>query len=155
MAALKVALVSAPGFARCGEVDIIDIGVPPQLIEATGIKAGLVEEADVAHWLPRPQALDHKGKRGHTLVVGGSPGMRGAGRLAAMAALRAGSGLVTLAADGDFDAPDPMTQRLKARWQLDRFDGRDRPGSTSATARRRVIEVGSRRPRCSTPTRST
>jgi len=123
MAALKVALVSAPGFARCGEVDIIDIGVPPQLIAATGIKAGLVEQGDVAHWLPRPQPLDHKGTRGHTLVIGGSPGMRGAGRLAATAALRAGSGLVTLAADGDGDAGAPdsvMTAPLDIA--LDRFD---------------------------------
>jgi hydroxyethylthiazole kinase-like uncharacterized protein yjeF len=146
MAALKVALVSAPGFARCGEVDIIDIGVPPQLIAATGIKAGLVEEADVAHWLPRSQALDHKGKRGHTLVVAGSPGMRGAGRLAAMAALRAGSGLVTLAADGDFDAPDSiMTLHVEGSMAqlLERFDAVViGPGiGTGATARRRVIEV--------------
>jgi len=116
MAALKVALVGAPGFARCGEVDIVDIGVPPQLIAATGIRAGLVERADAARWLPRAGALDHKGQRGHVLVVGGSPGMRGAGRLAALAALRAGAGLVTLAADGDpdgFGADDAvMTRRL-------------------------------------------
>ncbi|MDQ3334373.1 MAG: NAD(P)H-hydrate dehydratase [Myxococcota bacterium] len=145
MAALKVALVSAPGFARCGEVDIIDIGVPPQLIAATGIKAGLVDATDVAHWLPRPQALDHKGKRGHTLVVGGSPGMRGAGRLAAMAALRAGSGLVTLAADGDFDAPDSvMTLKLEGPLgDIDRFDAVViGPGlGTGVVARRRIDEV--------------
>lgn len=113
MAALKVALVGAPGFARCGTVDIVDIGVPPALIAATGIRAGLVERADVAQWLPHPQVLDHKGRRGHLLVIGGGPGMRGAGRLAATAGLRAGAGLVTLAADGEHDAPDSvMTRQL-------------------------------------------
>jgi NAD(P)H-hydrate epimerase len=37
--------------------------------------------------------------------------MRGAGRLAAVAALRAGAGLCTLAADGELDAPDSVMTR--------------------------------------------
>lgn len=41
----------------------------------------------------------HKGQFGHVLIVGGSRGYAGAGVLAAEAALRAGAGLVTLAAD--------------------------------------------------------
>ena len=145
MAALKIGLVSAPGFARCGEVDIVDIGIPTQLIAASGIRAGLVDRDDVDSWLPRSQPLDHKGRRGHVLVVGGAPGMRGAGRLAANAALRAGAGLVTLAADGDFDAPDSvMTRRLDGPLgALDRFDAIViGPGlGTSAVARERVREV--------------
>jgi len=114
MGALKVALVGAPGFAVCGEVECADIGIPPALIAASGVRAGLVERADVARWLPRPGPLDHKGRRGHVLVVGGGPGMRGAGRLAALAALRAGAGLVTLACEGAADAigtPDPVMTR--------------------------------------------
>jgi ADP-dependent NAD(P)H-hydrate dehydratase / NAD(P)H-hydrate epimerase len=106
MGALKIALVSSPGFAACGELELADIGIPRALIAASNVRAGLVERADVARWLPRPRPLDHKGRRGHVLVAGGGPGMRGAGRLAAMAALRAGAGLVTLAAIGtpDVDA---------------------------------------------------
>jgi NAD(P)H-hydrate epimerase len=104
MGALKVGLVSSPGFAACGEIEVADIGIPPALIAASSVRAGLVERADVARWLPRPGALDHKGRRGHALVIGGGPGMRGAGRLAAMAALRAGAGLVTLAGEGAAEA---------------------------------------------------
>jgi len=100
MAALKIALVSSPGFARAGEVEVADIGIPPALIAAANVGASLVTAGEVARWLPHPQSLEHKGRRGHVLVVGGSPGMRGAGRLAAIAALRAGAGLCTLAADG-------------------------------------------------------
>jgi ADP-dependent NAD(P)H-hydrate dehydratase / NAD(P)H-hydrate epimerase len=101
MGVLKVALASAPGFARAGAVEIAEIGIPRRLVDATAIRAGQIEEADVRAWLPRPGPMDHKGRRGHVLVVGGGPGKRGAARLAAMAALRAGAGLVTLAAPVD------------------------------------------------------
>jgi len=116
MAAPKIALVSAPGFAYCGRVDVCDIGVPPGVLATQGIRAGLVEEADVARWLPRTAPMDHKGTRGHVLVIGGMTGMRGAGRLASLAALRAGAGLVTLAATGEPTAEDPvMTRSISGR----------------------------------------
>ena len=109
MAALKVALVSAPGFASCGEIEVAEIGIPVALEPGEG--TSLIEAADISHWLPHPRSLEHKGRRGHVLVVAGSPGMRGAGRLAAVAALRAGAGLCTLAGDGEFDAPDSVMTR--------------------------------------------
>jgi len=111
MGALKVGLVSAPGFARCGEVVVADIGIPSGVLATQGVRAGMVEEADVVGWLPKLSPLDHKGRRGHVLVVAGMPGMRGAGRLAAIAALRAGAGLVTLAAAGDISADDSVMTR--------------------------------------------
>ncbi|MEJ7601338.1 MAG: NAD(P)H-hydrate dehydratase [Kofleriaceae bacterium] len=112
MAALKIALVSAPGFASCGELEVVDIGIPPALLAASSPRAALIEAEDVARVLPRARALDHKGTRGHVLVVGGGPGMRGAGRLAATGALRAGAGLVTLAGAGDsIAAPDSVMTR--------------------------------------------
>jgi len=106
MAAHKVALASAPGFAWCGTVEVADIGVPAGVLATQGLRAGLVEERDVA--LPASGLLDHKGRRGHVVVIGGMPGMRGAGRLCATAALRAGAGLVTLAAAGDPTADDSV-----------------------------------------------
>ena len=109
MAAHKVALASAPGFAYCGVVEVCDIGVPPGLLATQDLRAGLVEECDLA--LPRGGLMDHKGTRGHALIVGGMPGMRGAGRLAATAALRAGAGLVTLAAEGELTADDSIMTR--------------------------------------------
>lgn len=113
MAAHKIALVGAPGFSHCGAVEVADIGIPAGVIATATIRAGLVEEADVRRWVPTPGVLDHKGTRGHALVIGGSPGMRGAGRLAAGAALRAGAGLSTLAAAGgdDLIAPDSVMTR--------------------------------------------
>lgn len=108
MAAHKVALATAPGFAYCGRVDVCDIGVPPGVVATQGVRAGLVEDTDIAAWLPHHALLDHKGTRGHLIVVGGMPGMRGAGRLSAAAALRAGAGLVTLVAEGEPTAEDSI-----------------------------------------------
>ncbi|MEO6775795.1 MAG: NAD(P)H-hydrate dehydratase [Kofleriaceae bacterium] len=109
MAAYKVALAGAPGFAYCGAVEVCDIGVPPGLVETQGLRAGLIGPRDLV--LPRGALLDHKGTRGHVLIVAGMPGMRGAGRLAANAALRAGAGLVTLAAEGELAADDSIMTR--------------------------------------------
>ncbi len=47
--------------------------------------------------LPQREPDSHKGKYGRVLVIAGSPGMTGAACLAGRAALRSGSGLVTVA----------------------------------------------------------
>jgi NAD(P)H-hydrate epimerase len=120
MAALKPVLVSSPGFAQCGDITVCDIGVPPALINAT--HAGLVEQADVERWLPAISLLDHKGRRGHLVVVSGQPEMRGAGRLAADAGLRTGAGLVTLVGTGAITAADSvMTKELRHPAELAGF----------------------------------
>lgn len=49
-------------------------------------------------WLPARRRDSHKGDFGHALIVAGSRGMRGAGRLAVLGALRSGAGWVTWAA---------------------------------------------------------
>ena len=108
MAALKPALVGAPGFASCGEVSLIDIGIPRALIASTS-RASVTQPEDLV--IPWHGELAYKTARGHVLVVGGAEGMRGAGRLAALAALRAGAGVVTLAAPGEVTAPDAIMTR--------------------------------------------
>jgi NAD(P)H-hydrate epimerase len=66
---------------------------------------------------PRPRD-SHKGDFGHLLVIGGSRGKSGAPALAGLAALRAGAGLVTIAAPASLlpqitrHAPELMTLPL-------------------------------------------
>lgn len=103
MGFLKPALASSPGVARCGRVEVAEIGIPSALLQA---RLGLLEAADVRPLVPRPDDSAHKGRRGHVLVVAGWPGKRGAGRLTAVASLRAGAGLVTLAARRADEAVD-------------------------------------------------
>lgn len=96
--AAKIGHFSYPGRAYCGHVEVVDIGIPRVAIdEAPG--AVLLDPRVVAPAFgPRdPEAF--KNRFGHLLVVGGLSGKGGAALLAAMAAVRCGAGLVTIATD--------------------------------------------------------
>jgi len=85
--------VLVPGRFLCGETVVADIGIPASVLDEIAPKA--FENGPPS--LP-DRALDaHKYMSGHAIVVSGDVLHTGAARLAAMAALRAGAGLVTLA----------------------------------------------------------
>jgi NAD(P)H-hydrate epimerase len=89
-----------PGQALCGERVVIDIGIPPTALDAPDA----VHENDPDLWLsslPRPRIDGHKYDRGHAVVASGDAFCCGASRLAARAALRAGSGLVSAVGPAD------------------------------------------------------
>ena len=88
----KVGLVVAPGRFHAGEVDVADIGLEPAQTEHRLVGVELLRE------VPRRGEADNKYTAGHVLVVGGSTGLTGAPSLAAMAAMRADAGYVTVAA---------------------------------------------------------
>ncbi|HEX6998534.1 MAG TPA: NAD(P)H-hydrate dehydratase [Gammaproteobacteria bacterium] len=79
----------------CGRLELADLAVPGAALEPP-LKRLLVD--DLAAALPRRPRTAHKGTNGRLLVVGGGPGMPGAARMAAEAALRTGAGLVYVAA---------------------------------------------------------
>ena len=83
------------GLDLCGDVDIRPIGLIGQPVP-TGA-ALLVQPRDAFLALPKRRRNIHKGSCGHLLIVAGSFGMAGAAMYAAKAALRMGTGLVTLA----------------------------------------------------------
>ncbi|TVS11036.1 MAG: NAD(P)H-hydrate dehydratase [Wenzhouxiangella sp.] len=81
----------------CGQRLYFDLDTPEAIHETVRADAWLLDAASLPAWLP-PRAPDtHKGDLGHVLVIGGDAGMAGAPVLAGRAALRAGSGLVSLA----------------------------------------------------------
>ena len=93
----KVGLLTFPGAAYVGKLEVADIGLPPSLEEDMGIALELLTPGWVRRRLP-PRPLDsHKGTFGHALVVAGSRNYVGAAYLASEAAVRVGAGLVTLA----------------------------------------------------------
>jgi hydroxyethylthiazole kinase-like uncharacterized protein yjeF len=79
-----------------GPVIVAPIGSPEAAIESK-LKLEVSTPRDLAALLaPRPTD-SNKGMYGHVLIVGGSLGKSGAAAMAGMAALRAGTGLVTVA----------------------------------------------------------
>jgi ADP-dependent NAD(P)H-hydrate dehydratase / NAD(P)H-hydrate epimerase len=93
----KVGHLIAPGPDYTGELKIIDIGIPANLVAEQPIGTHLLEEKEIRSWLRQPRSRNtHKGDYGHLLVLAGSPGKTGAAAMACEAALRMGAGLVTL-----------------------------------------------------------
>ncbi|HXF97591.1 MAG TPA: NAD(P)H-hydrate epimerase, partial [Gaiellaceae bacterium] len=88
---LKVGLVVAPGAFHAGRVLLADIGLEP--VETEHRRA----TPELLGAVPRRGPRDTKYTAGSVLVVGGQPGMTGAAALAALGALRADAGYVTLA----------------------------------------------------------
>ncbi|MEZ5125230.1 MAG: NAD(P)H-hydrate dehydratase [Thermoleophilia bacterium] len=93
--AAKVGHFVTPGGALSGEVVVAPIGIPAACDRDASVY--LLTAEGVADLMVPKTALDHKRSVGTVLVVGGSRGMTGAAHLAAMAALRAGAGLVHVA----------------------------------------------------------
>lgn len=97
LALMKRSHLLFPAAEAMGEIKVADIGIPQQAVDHQAVAINLVEEADVRSFFKKRPADTHKGNYGHVLVIGGSRGKGGAAGLAAMAALRSGAGLVTLA----------------------------------------------------------
>jgi NAD(P)H-hydrate epimerase len=92
----KLGHVLYPGAEHTGRLIVVDIGIPPHLMESAGGYDFLNQEA-ICPLMQRRDRQAHKGHFGHCLIVAGSTGKTGAAALTANSALRAGSGLVTLA----------------------------------------------------------
>jgi hydroxyethylthiazole kinase-like uncharacterized protein yjeF len=97
LAAPKIAHIFPPAAERVGELVVAPIGIPPALFDRPELKLELVEEAAVRPYFVRRERDAHKGSFGHLLIIAGSVGKSGAAALAGRAALRMGTGLVTVA----------------------------------------------------------
>lgn len=108
---IKPGLFTGEGRAHAGRIWFDDLGIAP-------------DEPPTADLLGPCAALrrnpsSHKGSHGQVLVVGGAPGMQGAARLAARAALASGAGrvyvdLLGLTADEAADPGRPELMRGQA-----------------------------------------
>jgi NAD(P)H-hydrate epimerase len=92
----KVGQFLFPGRAYCGDLWVVDIGIPQCLVEEIDPRARIVDPESLKGIIYPRDPASHKGSFGHLLVLAGSPGKTGAGIMASEAALRVGAGLVTL-----------------------------------------------------------
>ena len=105
----KRGLYLGAGPNHTGLIRVADIGIPTDLIAAAKIPVTLLHAADIRPLLPHRPRTAHKGTFGHAGIIAGSVGKTGAAAMAAMAALRVGTGLVTVA------APRSLSDVLEAK----------------------------------------
>lgn len=90
----------------CGQLHVLDIGIPPAAVAALAISQRAVTSQETAHSLARitRAVTSHKGSHGHLLLLAGSIGKTGAAILSVRGALRSGCGLISLCCPQDLNA---------------------------------------------------
>jgi len=95
MAAVKQGLLKLPAFEKVGDLQLVEIGLPDEMLNE--IKIDVADDEMVSALLPKRTLASHKGTFGTAFVIAGSISYTGAALLAGTAAYRVGSGLVTMA----------------------------------------------------------
>lgn len=140
----KVANILPPASDHNGALVVVDIGSPRELIDSAGSRLSCVEPSMITLWLResrrRPDA--NKGDAGKVLVIAGSRGKTGAACLAGAGAMRAGAGLVTVAAP---ESSQPViASRLLVECMTEPL-AETSGGSVSREASGRALELASAR----------
>ncbi|MBX2970916.1 MAG: NAD(P)H-hydrate dehydratase [Cyclobacteriaceae bacterium] len=91
----KLAFFLPENHPYVGEWHVVDIGLSKTGLEQTQSDTFLVTKKSITKLLKPQYKFDHKGRRGHALLIAGSYGKMGAAVLASRAALRTGVGLLT------------------------------------------------------------
>ncbi|MCL4706023.1 NAD(P)H-hydrate dehydratase [bacterium] len=144
--ARKTGLLFSPAREYAGELHVADIGFPASAYQHAACDTYWLAPEKMQAWLPQRPRDAFKNRVGQILVIAGSAGFGGAARLTATAALRAGAGLVVLA------APQSLLSSLEAataeviKLPLPEQDGKIAPGVFELLAERLpwadVIAIG-------------
>lgn len=134
--ARKTGLLFSPAREYAGELHVADIGFPASAFQHAACNTYWLAPEMMQAWLPQRPRDAFKNRVGQILVIAGSTGFGGAARLTATAALRAGAGLVVLA------APQSLLSSLEAataeviKLPLPEQDGKIAPGGFELLAER-------------------
>jgi ADP-dependent NAD(P)H-hydrate dehydratase / NAD(P)H-hydrate epimerase len=93
----KTGLIIGQGPEYCGQLEVVDIGIPESYIDEVYSELSLFTKIDAYPIVSRIPTNSHKKSLGSVLVIGGSVLYQGAPFLAGKAALRSGAGFVTVA----------------------------------------------------------
>jgi len=99
MTAPKPANVLPPAAGYNGELIVADIGSPFEIVQEAKSNLFVTEADDARRWLIQTRYTRdaYKNTHGHVLVIAGARGFTGAAALCGNAAMRSGTGLVTVA----------------------------------------------------------
>lgn len=97
LGAYKKAHVLEESARCCGELELIDIGIPEGAYSDMDLEVIDLSLSMIEKLLPERNPNSHKGDYGKLLNIAGSVGMGGAALMCTKASLRCGAGLVTLA----------------------------------------------------------
>lgn len=140
----KLGNILPPASDCGGELVVVSIGSPEEMVTSSGSSLNLIERRDAEQWLTasRRGAHANKGNVGKVLIVAGSRGKTGAACLSGEAALRAGCGLVTIATPASSQPvvasraiPECMTEPL----------AETASGTVAREAAERVLELAAER----------
>lgn len=95
----KIGQLLYPGRDLCGDLFVVDIGIPEQVEARIGHVATALT-VDALRIPPLPSTL-HKGAAGRVLLAGGAPGTAGAILMSALAARNSGAGLIIVGTHPD------------------------------------------------------
>ncbi len=104
MALPKIGHFFFPGKEISGRVSVVDIGVPPKVVEEENISLNLITGEEVRQLIPKRQGDAYKGTCGRVVLVAGSTGLTGAACLASLSSLRAGAGMAILGIPSSLNA---------------------------------------------------
>lgn len=96
MALPKIGHFFFPGKNMAGKVSVVDICVPPKVVEEENIDLNLITEAEVTKMIPERPGDAYKGTCGRVVLIAGSTGLTGAAYLSSLSSLRAGAGMAIL-----------------------------------------------------------
>ncbi len=94
---MKLGLLTSAGRKYSGKIIFNNLQIPKEVYQSMSPTCQSIQLSDLQVVLGKRDADAHKGDFGHVLVIGGNAGMAGSVMLAAEAAARAGSGLVSVA----------------------------------------------------------
>lgn len=98
MGAVKTELLYGAGKENSGEIFVASIGIPEsKLTENSAAMGRIVGFEDISWIFPKRKKTSYKYSNGKALLIGGSKGLSGAIIMSTMAAVRTGSGGVTVA----------------------------------------------------------
>ena len=128
----KRGVILYPAADHVGDLKVVDIGIPKQLVRNSTMKVHLLQQNDIQGVFRKRAPNSHKGTYGHVLMIAGSTGKSGAALMAGRSALRTGAGLVTLAIPENLRVPleiptlevmtAPLPETIKGSISIDAYD---------------------------------